>query len=165
MNLCRSKQIERSEPGSFRLFAERIGMFLKPSGLHELDTVDREKILLSSVVVVDMSGDQPLVEAFRQIKQMSQRGKPGANIVVTKVHSEAQAKAVYNKLASLCENYLKIELQYLGGVPSDSLMRSIGSPSNDSEYHQTVTKKHSSSLGFIEEYWQQTHPLMAVKRS
>lgn len=169
VKLSRSKKQHKVESGSFRHFAEKVGMFLRPAKLSQFAIAESERINLDSVVIIDMSAEQPLVEAFRHVKLMSHRGQVTANVLVTKVHSEVQAHSVFNKLTSLCESFLNVNLQYLGGVPSDAVLKSFSpddkkqvTPANDG--FKSGHPKAQTHLDFIQEYWIQTHPLMSVSR-
>jgi len=59
VNLSQINQRKKFESGSFRLFAEKISMFLKQSKWQELNSVPRESICLSYVVVIDMEAANP----------------------------------------------------------------------------------------------------------
>lgn len=168
MNTYPVKYPKKIELMSFRLFSEKISMFLKPTKLHQAklkqaNIADKERVNLNSVVVIDMDTAQPLVEAFRHVKLISRRDKSRVSVLVTKVHSEVQAQSIFNKLACLCENFINVELQYLGGVPSESLLKSIDGL-RDEEQKKTARPQESfksrSHLDFIQEYWIQTHPLI-----
>ncbi len=170
MKLIKTRQHLKTDSRSFRHFAEKVGMFLRPAKLSQLAIDGSERICLDSVVIVDMGSEQPLVEAFRHVKHMSQRGQVKANVLVTKVHSDIQARSVFNKLTSLCENFLNVKLEYLGGVPSESLLRSVASneekpASSANDPSRSRHTKAQTHLDFIQEYWIQTHPLINVNRA
>lgn len=171
MNRYPVKHHKKSESVSFRLFSEKISMFLKPTKLRQTevrqaDIADKGSVKLDSVVVIDMEAAQPLVEAFRHVKLISRRDQSRVSVLVTKVHSEAQAQSVFNKLSRLCENFINVELQYLGGVPSDSLLKSMDQ-SRDEEQKKAARPhepyKSRSHLDFIQEYWIQTNPLAQAR--
>jgi|GEM_PF-6960257 len=177
MNSSPNKQQKKIELASFRLFAEKISMFLKPAKPNQLDIAAIETIRLDSVVVIDMGAAQPLVEAFCHVKLISRRDKSRISVLVTKVHSEAQAQSVFKKLAVLCESFINVELHYLGGVPSDSLLKSFDQSGNEKQKEEPALPdtggsrpKAKGHLDFIQEYWTQTHssirvkPIMAVAR-
>lgn len=182
-----SQQHNPQQKAGLMLFVRKLGLMFKPAKTTRVSLAANDSVRLDSVVVVDMSHEQPLVEAFRQVKLMSHRGKKQIRVLINQVHSDAQATSVFNKLSALCESFLDTELVFIGGVPSESvlnkqqtmdvrfsrpaknfLMKHVHAAAGNSDKPESDDLMHhyrlrsNSNLSFIQDYWDHTRPLNAA---
>lgn len=80
-------------------------------------------------------GDEPLLlvlnatasgitESYAMLKQMAlQSGRQAFDIVLNKVNDEEGARAVFDNMAAVARQHLKVELSYLGYIPVDEKLK------------------------------------------
>jgi flagellar biosynthesis protein FlhG len=86
-------------------------------------------------VSTSLSGDEPMLlvlngtasgitESYSMLKQMArQNSRQVFEIVVNKVKTEAEAKAIFDNMAQLAERNLQVQLVYMGYIPIDEKLQ------------------------------------------
>jgi len=77
-----------------------------------------------TVVVVVCDEPASLTDAYALMKVLrNERGVRRFEIVANQVETPAQGRQVYDRLTTVADKYLDVELGYLGAVPSDAYLR------------------------------------------
>lgn len=77
----------------------------------------------SEIVCVITPEPTSLTDAYALIKVLSRRfGERLIRIIVNEVADERQAEATFNRFHSVVQQYLRVELSYLGWVPNDPVV-------------------------------------------
>jgi flagellar biosynthesis protein FlhG len=86
-------------------------------------------------VCASLSGDEPLMlvlngtasgitESYAMLKQMAlENGRRAFDIVVNKVRSESEARAIFDNMAQLAQRNLHVHLEYMGYIPVDEKLK------------------------------------------
>lgn len=86
-------------------------------------------------VCASLSGDEPLLlvlnatasgitESYALLKQMAlHNGRQAFDIVVNKVGSEREARAIFDNMALVANVHLQVHLEYLGHIPVDEKLK------------------------------------------
>ncbi len=78
----------------------------------------------AEVVCVITAEPTSLTDAYALIKVMSANyGEKRISVVVNNVTSEDEARGAFKKLAGAVERFLRVEVKYLGWVPTDPVVR------------------------------------------
>jgi flagellar biosynthesis protein FlhG len=78
----------------------------------------------AEVVCVITAEPTSLTDAYALIKVMSANyGEKSISVVVNNVTSEDEARGAFKKLAGAVERFLRVEVKYLGWVPTDPVVR------------------------------------------
>ncbi len=77
-----------------------------------------------TVVVVVCDEPASLTDAYALMKVMrNERGVRRFEILANQIDNTAQGRRVYDRLTTVTDKYLDVELGYLGGIPSDAYLR------------------------------------------
>jgi flagellar biosynthesis protein FlhG len=78
----------------------------------------------AEVVCVITGEPTSLTDSYALIKVLSSTyGEKDVSVVVNNIASEEEAVTAFNKLARAVERFLRVEVRYLGWIPSDSVVR------------------------------------------
>jgi flagellar biosynthesis protein FlhG len=78
----------------------------------------------AEVVCVITGEPTSLTDSYALIKVLSSTyGEKDVSVVVNNIASEEEAVSAFNKLARAVERFLRVEVRYLGWIPSDSVVR------------------------------------------
>lgn len=120
---------ERFAPGDIRRLANTFEVMVKQAGIVMLDaefspdTGFLLPVMASSEIVVQVSTSATsITNAYALIKRLSQQfGRRPFGILVTGA-TEAEAKVVYDNMASAATRYLAVTLTSMGSVPADEYL-------------------------------------------
>jgi flagellar biosynthesis protein FlhG len=78
----------------------------------------------AEVVCVITGEPTSLTDSYALIKVLSAAyGEKDVSVVVNNIGSEEEARTAFNKLARAVERFLRVEVRYLGWIPSDAVVR------------------------------------------
>jgi len=126
--VTRLASLDQAEQNNLvRSFSEQIDapdVLIVDTGAGIDTTVQTFVSACKTVVVVVCDEPASLTDAYALMKVMrNDRGVRRFEILTNQIDSPAQGRKVYERLTTVADKYLDVDLGYLGGVPSDAYLR------------------------------------------
>ena len=126
--VARLATLDQSEQNDLvRSFSEQIeapDVLIVDTGAGIDTTVQTFVSACKTVVVVVCDEPASLTDAYALMKVMrNDRGVRRFEVLANQIDSPARGRQVYDRLTTVADKYLDVELGYLGGIPSDAYLR------------------------------------------